>query len=104
MLCDVTLDQRGCVHGDASFHHDIECPCSRVPMAKVLAGPVSCLDVHCITATPIEQVTDQPNFQIVGGGIDGAVLAFGIALVSCYLHSLHVFYHCYAIAFAIHLL
>ena len=38
MLCDVTLDQRGCVHGDASFHHDIECPCSRVPMAKVVAG------------------------------------------------------------------
>ena len=25
---DVTLDQRGCVHADASFHHDMvpECP------------------------------------------------------------------------------
>ena len=28
MSCDITLDHCGCVHGDASFHHDIipECP------------------------------------------------------------------------------
>ena len=44
--CYVTPDQRGCVHGDAAFHHDIvlECLCIGKTLLSKIKHPRD--DVH----------------------------------------------------------